>query len=185
MMTLFKALVAVVLVAAQVAPANAARVGPAASTFALASSDIAQGGEIPAAQIYPRCGGQNISPGLSWTGAPKAARSFVLTMIDTDVKPSGWSHWVVADIPAAITAIPRNARTLPAAARQLVSNFGDAAYAGPCPPTGTGTHHYEFTIWAMPATAFPIAADANALALRASLQKASLAHASLVGWVRR
>ena len=36
-----------------------------AAAFEFSSSDIAPGAEIATAQIYPRCGGQNVSPALS------------------------------------------------------------------------------------------------------------------------
>ena len=104
----------------------------------LTSMDIAADGPIPKAHIYPRCGGRNISPQLAWSGAPHAAKSFVLTMIDVDVKPAQWSHWIVVDLPTTVTALPQGAQSLPGGAKVLSSNFGDAAYAGPCPPKGTG-----------------------------------------------
>src|ERR1700730_1125399 len=55
---------------------------PAMAAMTLTSNDIQPGAEIPPAQIYPRCGGENISPQLSWDGAPAGTKSFVLTMID-------------------------------------------------------------------------------------------------------
>ena len=120
--------------------------GTASAAMSLTSTDVRSGAVIPAAHIYPRCGGQNISPALSWSGAPSGTKSFVLTMIDVDVKPDGWSHWVVVNLPATVKSLPLRATSLPGGAKAIVSNFGDAAYAGPCPPKGTGVHHYEFTI---------------------------------------
>jgi hypothetical protein len=67
-------------------------------------------------------------------------KSFVLTMIDIDVKPDKWSHWVVVGLPATVKSLPRGATSLPGSAKAIVSNFGDAAYSGPCPPKGTGVH---------------------------------------------
>src|SRR5215831_7758673 len=125
---------------------------PCVGAFAmeLKSSDIAPGAEIATAHIYPRCGGDNVSPALTWSGVPAGAKSLVLTMIDSDVQPAEWSHWIVVDLPPTATMLARGTAHLPAGAIAIASNFGDAFYDGPCPPKGTGVHHYHFTIWAMP-----------------------------------
>ena len=157
----------------------------AQAAMTLTSADFKDGAVIPADQIYPRCGGKNVSPELSWSGAPTGTKSFVLTMIDVDVKPDQWSHWVVVDLPAETSSLARGAASLPSPAKAIVSNFGDAAYAGPCPPTGTGVHHYTLTIWALPTTSFAIAPDMKATDVAAGLAKASLGNASLTGSVAR
>ena len=157
----------------------------AADAMTLTSSDIAPGAQIPAAQIYPRCGGQNISPQLSWSGAPSGTQSLVLTMIDTDVKPSQWSHWIVVDLPPDTTTLARGASRLAGHARAIASNFGDRFYDGPCPPNGTGIHQYVITLWAMPSATTSIAGDAKATDVSAMLARSALDHASLTGWVER
>ena len=106
---------------------------PALAAMTLTSSDIQPGAPIPAAQIYSRCGGQNISPQLTWSGAPAGTKSFVLTMIDISVKPSQWSHWVVVDLPPETTSLARGMKAFPGTAKAITSNFGDANYDGPCP----------------------------------------------------
>lgn len=161
----------------------ALQAGTASAAMSLTSIDIKSSAPIPVAHIYPRCGGGNISPALSWSGAPRTTKSFVLTMIDIDVKPDKWSHWVVAGLPATVNSLPRGAMSLPAGAKAIVSNFGDAAYAGPCPPKGTGLHHYEFTIWALPTAEVSLADDEKATTLIEFLSKRALDRASLVGLV--
>lgn len=158
--------------------------GPAFSAMSLTSTDLVAGDPIPSAHIYPRCGGRNISPQLSWSGAPSATKSFVLTMIDLDVKPSQWSHWIVVDIPPNALSLPRGTESLPGQAATVVSNFGDAAYAGPCPPTGSGVHHYQFTIWAMPTAAISLAPDEKATAVTDFLAQHALDRASLTSSVQ-
>jgi Raf kinase inhibitor-like YbhB/YbcL family protein len=152
---------------------------PAFSAMILTSPDFVSSDALPTAHIYPRCGGRNISPQLSWSGVPSAAKSLVLTMIDVDVRPSQWSHWIVVDLPADTSSLSRGTASLPGRARAVVSNFGDAAYDGPCPPKGTGTHHYEFTIWAMPTTTISLAADEKATRVIAFLSQHALERASL------
>ena len=167
------------------AAALIASISSPAAAIELSSGDIAPGAQIATPQIYPRCGGQNISPALSWSGVPTGAKSLVLTMIDTDVKPAQWSHWIVVDLPPAMTMLARGATSLPLGARAVTSNFGDAFYDGPCPPKGSGIHHYRFTLWAMPNAKTTIAGDSPASAVAAMLDKSALASGSLTGWVER
>lgn len=153
-----------------------------ALAMTLTSRDLTPNAAMPRAHIYPRCGGENVSPDLAWTAPPPGTRSLVLTMIDRDVKPALWSHWVVVDLPPAAGGLARGG-ALPAGARPVVSNFGDAAYAGPCPPKGTGKHRYEFTVWAMPAAKTALPPDQNARTLEATLAKTALDRGSLTAIV--
>jgi len=157
--------------------------GTVSAAMSLTSTDIRPGLAIPAAHIYTRCGGENISPNLSWSGAPHGTMSFVLTMIDVDVKPDEWSHWIVAGLPAASNSLPRGAQSLPGSAEVIVSNFGDAAYDGPCPPKGTGVHRYQFTIWALPTATVSLRPDEKATTLTTLLSRQALDRASLIGLV--
>jgi len=158
--------------------------GPACAAMTLTSTDFGSGDPLPTAHIYTRCGGGNVSPQLSWSGAPGATQSLVLTMIDVDVKPAQWSHWIVIDLPASANSLSRGSASLPGRARAVVSNFGDAAYAGPCPPKGTGTHHYEFTIWALPTATISLSADEHATRITTLLSQRALARASLTAVVQ-
>jgi Raf kinase inhibitor-like YbhB/YbcL family protein len=149
----------------------------------ISSADFDNGGAIPVDAIYPRCGGKNIAPDLSWSAAPASAKSFVLTMIDEDVKPDQWSHWIVVDLPPTVRGLARGAATLPGGARAVTSNFGDASYDGPCPPKDSGTHHYKFTIWALPDGSPAIAPDAKATDVTKQLTQMAVDHASITGTV--
>lgn len=158
--------------------------GPVLAAMSLTSADVAPGEAIPTMHIYSRCGGANVSPQLSWSNAPSAAKSLVLTMIDVDVKPSQWSHWILVDLPADTTSIPRGATSLPGRTRSIVTNFGDTGYAGPCPPKGTGVHHYQFTIWALPTASVSFAADEKATDVFAYLSQRALDSATLTAFVQ-
>ena len=70
-------------------------------TFTLRSNDT--GGVAALRQVHPDCGGQNISPELSWVNAPEGTRSFAITMYDKDAPTGGgfW-HWLMFDIPASV-----------------------------------------------------------------------------------
>ncbi len=150
----------------------------------ITSPDLKPGAPIPAVHVYQKCGGQNLSPALAWTAPPAGAQSLVLTVIDIDAKPSFWSHWIVVGLPPAAGAIARGGQP-PAGAHAVVGNFGDAWYDGPCPPVGSGVHHYRFTIWAMPSRAVSIGDNAPANEVVSMLQSTSIAHATIVGTAQR
>jgi Raf kinase inhibitor-like YbhB/YbcL family protein len=156
--------------------------GPAAA-MTLTSPDVTDGAAIAARHVYPRCGGRNLSPALSWSGAPAATRSYAVTVIDLDVKPAFWSHWILLNLPAAITRLPRGVKTAPAGAEQIATDFGDAAYGGPCPPKGTGVHRYQITVWALSQSRIALTRGLTARELDAWLRRLSIDHASIVGTV--
>jgi hypothetical protein len=129
----------------------------------LQSSDVAEGAAFPITYVCGRYGGGNISPALSWNGVPPQAKSLAITMFDPDAH-NGWWHWQVLDMPASATALARGAGgkhdALPDGAHQHGNSNGDERYDGPCPPAGSGVHHYEITLWALDV---PVAAvDVNA-----------------------
>lgn len=54
----------------------------AAQALTLTSPDIKPGARIADEQVFGACAGKNISPALSWSGAPKARRA--IFALDTD-----------------------------------------------------------------------------------------------------
>jgi Raf kinase inhibitor-like YbhB/YbcL family protein len=150
-----------------------------AGAVTLTSPDIQDGGVISAEHIYPRCGGQNISPALSWSGVPAGAKSLALTMIDVSKAPSGWSHWIRLDVPASSTGLAKGTE----AGRGVKSNFGEDHYDGPCPPKGTGLHRYVITLWVLKGPSPALTADEPADQVTAALQAASMDKASITGTV--
>jgi len=159
--------------------------GSPCSGMQITSADLKAGAPMPTANVYPRCGGRNVSPALAWSGAPKRTKSLVLTMIDRDPRPHQWSHWIVLGLPPTASGLPRGVRQLPSPAHTVAGNFGDAAYDGPCPPTGSGVHHYEITIWALAGPPPSIPANGAADALAAELRRVAVDHASLTVTAQR
>jgi len=159
--------------------------GSPCAAMQLTSPDLKAGAPMPIANVYARCGGRNVSPALTWSGAPAGTKSLVLTMIDLTPRPHQWSHWIVVGLPPATAGLPRGVQTLPAGARAIAGNFGDAFYDGPCPPAGSGVHQYQISIWALPTAAPPIQPDAPADAIGAMLAHTALAHASLTVTAQR
>jgi Raf kinase inhibitor-like YbhB/YbcL family protein len=163
---------------------SAALGATSASAMELTSPDVHDGGPIAKEQVYARCGGQNLSPALSWRGAPDATRSFAITAIDLSVKPNGWSHWIVVGLPPGARSLGKGA-ALPAGAHAAMTDFGDAAYGGPCPPPGSGVHRYQFTVWALRQPTIQLPAHANAKEIADALEKVALAKASITGTYQR
>ncbi len=113
----------------------------------ITSSDFSAGGTIPRVFMATRCGGENRSPALSWTGAPPGTKSFALIVHDPDAPlAGGFYHWVVYNLPPQTNHFEANVKL---AADQLGSTTAQKAeYHGPCPPPGPA-HHYIFTIYAL------------------------------------
>jgi phosphatidylethanolamine-binding protein (PEBP) family uncharacterized protein len=81
-----------------------------AQDMTLASTEVADGATIKEAQVANvfGCKGANISPSLSWSGAPSDTKSFAITVYDPDAPTgSGFWHWVVFNIPASIGSDPK------------------------------------------------------------------------------
>lgn len=125
--------------------------------FVLETTAFTPGGRFADAQLFNGMGysGGNLSPALSWRGAPPGTKSYALMMHDPDAPTgSGWWHWVVYDIPADVAALPAGAGAadgskLPAGAKHGVTDFGTAGYGGAAPPKGHGVHHYDFRLFAL------------------------------------
>lgn len=158
--------------------------GPA-SAMELTSPDVAQGASLALTQVYAQCGGGNVAPALAWTGAPPAAKSFAVTLFDPDAQGSqGWWHWIAYDIPAGTSALPRGG-ALPAGAENGRNDFGHKRFDGACPPNGSGAHHYQFTVWAMPTATLGVDADATGEAIEPYLKAHALASATLTAMYER
>jgi Raf kinase inhibitor-like YbhB/YbcL family protein len=171
--------------------AGAASVG-AAHALSLTSPDIKPGGRIADEQVFNGwdCTGKNVSPALSWTGAPKNTKSFAVSVFDPDAPTgSGFWHWSVVNIPADTTSLAKGAgdasgSALPAGALQVHNDFSLAGYGGPCPPKGK-PHHYILTVFALDTDKLPIDATATAAVAGFYVHAHTLAKATLTGlWGR-
>jgi len=109
---------------------------------------FANGGEIPKKFS---CDGSDVSPELSWSGAPPGTKSFALIADDPDAPAGTWTHWVLFDLPAAVTGLPEGvakAEKLPNGGSQGRNDFRKLGYGGPCPPPGK-PHRYFFKLYAL------------------------------------
>jgi Raf kinase inhibitor-like YbhB/YbcL family protein len=156
--------------------------------FRLTSPDMTDGRTLAETFVMNGlgCAGGNSSPALAWSGAPAGTKSFVITVYDPDAPTgSGWWHWVVTDIPAAVTALPRGAGDpagagLPTGAKQGRTDFGSASYGGPCPPQEDAPHRYVFTVHALSVAHLPVDPQVSAAMVGFAMHTIEIGRASLI-----
>ena len=173
-----------------VAAATLLLAGTAHAQFRLTSPDIKPGGTIADEQVFNGfgCNGKNISPALKWSGAPKDTKAFALLVHDPDAPTggAGWWHWVVLNIPANATELPKNAGRqdgsgLPAGAVSNATDFGAPGYGGPCPPAGDKPHRYNFTLHALKVDKVDVPKGATASLAGFMVNANSIGKATLTG----
>ncbi|MEU9268495.1 YbhB/YbcL family Raf kinase inhibitor-like protein [Streptomyces sp. NPDC048251] len=147
---------------------------PEAASFSVASTTVADGAAWSIEQysgLFGVPGGKDVSPQLSWSGAPEGTRSYAVTVYDPDAPTgSGFWHWAVADIPATVTGLPEGAGDdtgsgLPEGAFQLPNDARAARFIGAAPPAGHGPHRYFTVVHALDVDAIGVPADATPAAL--------------------
>jgi len=197
----------------------------------LSSASFADGGAIPAPFAFcaldPKTHAtlsENRNPQLAWSGAPAGTKSFAVISHDPDVPSKGddvnqegrvvprslarvdFFHWVLADLPASVTAIAAGefsssvvarGKPGPAAAhgaRQGINDYtgwfasdrdmaGDYyGYDGPCPPWNDEIpHRYVFTVFALDVARVPLEGRFGGNELRKAMAGHILAQASVTG----
>lgn len=136
---------------------------PEAATFTVSSTSVRDG----AAWAPEQLSGKDVSPQLTWTGAPEGTKSYAVTVYDPDAPTgSGFWHWAVADIPATCTELPEGAGDdtgsgLPAGAFQLLNDARLARFVGAAPPAGHGPHRYYVVVHALDVESIGVPADAT------------------------
>ncbi len=153
--------------------------------FTLTSPTLKDGATIGMDAVFNGfgCTGKNISPALTWAGAPEGTKSFAITVYDPDAPTgSGWWHWTVVNIPANVTSLAAGAGStkpaLPAGAVQGRTDFGKPGFGGPCPPAGDKPHHYVFTVWALKVEKLDLNGEASGAMVGYNLNGNKLATAS-------
>jgi len=173
---------------------------PAVPAFAVTSADFEDGEQLPAA--HTGLGG-NVSPRLAWSGFPEATRSFLVTATDPDPQRGTAWHWVVGDIPAAVTSLPagrrRNVLRVVASAvlphRQPLTGvpgtldrrnmLGAIGFLGALPPKGDHAHRYIFAVHALDVDRLDVSPKARPAQVLAAAVPHTLARAVITGTYRR
>lgn len=117
---------------------------PVIAGFQLLSPAFKEGQAIP--KKYT-CKDQNINPPLNIVGPPVDAKSFALIMHDPDAIGGDFVHWTMWNLDRSTEAIEEGHP--PVNAIEGANGTDKSGYIGPCPPTGSGTHHYIFELYAL------------------------------------
>jgi len=144
-------------------------------------SGFAEGATIPKRHT---CEGEDLSPALTWSGAPPETKSYALIMDDPDAPAGIWNHWLQFDIPAGTLSLPEGAGPKDAG-RSGKNDFGRTGYGGPCPPRGHGPHRYYFKIFALDVPSLGLSEGVGRTDLDRALLKHVLAEAQFMGRYER
>lgn len=92
------------------------------------------------------CQGEDICPSLDISDPPASTKSLAIMIIDPDA-PSNhdFAHWLIWNIDPVVREIMEETTLIGAV--EGTNDFGKIGYGGPCPPSGT--HHYEFHLYAL------------------------------------
>ncbi|MFG6402409.1 YbhB/YbcL family Raf kinase inhibitor-like protein [Microbacterium sp. P04] len=155
---------------------------PEAASFTVTSESFTDGAAFGERQRS----GMDLSPQLSWSGAPEGTHSYAVTVYDPDAPTgSGFWHWAVADIPATVTSLVEGAgddagEQLPAEAYQLPNDVRLARFVGAAPPAGHGEHRYFVVVHALDVATIGVPADATPAYLGFTMASHILGRAVLV-----
>ena len=142
---------------------------------------------IPQKFVYNQsgCSGENISPEITWNGVPASAKSFALVVWDQDAPVSGgFYHWAILNLPAGTRSLGEDAgnptsHKAPAGSIQLVNDWGEPGYGGPCPP-GRSRHRYHFILYALGVNQPQVTAKTKISEAAAQIKQAALASTEVV-----
>jgi Raf kinase inhibitor-like YbhB/YbcL family protein len=151
------------------------------SSFTVTSTDVQDGQPLKDDQVAAK---GNVSPQLSWSGAPEGTKSFVVTCFDPDAPtPSGFWHWVLVDLPADVTSLETGAASdhLPGKAFHCRNDGGDKGFMGAAPPPGDQVHRYYFVVHAVNEETLGVDSDASPAVVSFNLAFKTLGRAIIHG----
>ena len=156
---------------------------PAVPSFTVTSDDVTDGAPLKDDQVAAL---GNISPQLSWSGAPEGTQSYVVTCFDPDAPtPSGFWHWVLVDLPASVTSLDADAgadgASLPGKAFMCRNDGNQHAFMGAAPPQGDQVHRYYFVVHAVGPESLGVDASASAAVVSFNLAFKTLGRAIIHG----
>ena len=163
-------------------------VGPAQAEMRLSSTDLQSGKMLSLKQVFKGfgCEGENLSPQLSWSGAPEGTKSFAITVYDPDAPTgSGWWHWTAFNIPRHITSLAGGADLSKIGAIEARTDYGSTGFGGACPPPGDKAHRYLFRVYALSEEKLPLDASASGALVGYYILSNSLGMAEIIASYQR
>jgi len=145
----------------------------------LSSTAFSNGGAIPKKHT---CDGPDVSPALTWSGAPSGTQSFALIADDPDAPIGTWVHWILYNAPASAHELAEGTpkqEQLPDGTLQGRNDFKKIGYGGPCPPAGK-PHRYFFKLYAL-GTKLNLGAGATKADVESAMKGHILAQAEWMG----
>ena len=118
----------------------------APATMNLYSKSVDYSGNIA---VNHSCYGSNLSMHLSWYGAPENTESFAIVIDHPLVTGDSFVHWNVFDIGPNINEIQAGASNtplMPVYSVELLNDYGDVGYDGPC---SNSTQRYYVRVYAL------------------------------------
>jgi Raf kinase inhibitor-like YbhB/YbcL family protein len=163
----------------------------AVQVMTLSTTAWPDGGQIPLKHTQA---GEEVSPALTWSGAPEGVTSYVLVMHDVDAAIGTGTddilHWMLWNIPATASGVPERVprgAQWPDGTRQISATGPN--YRGPGAPAAGPPHHYVFELFAVDTTVDVPAVGASPPQTRAAVAAAMAGHvrgkAVYVGLFRR
>lgn len=128
----------------------------------------------------------DISPQLSWSGAPAGTKSIVLMMEDPDSLLKPTVHWLAANISPDMRSLSENIAKTEAmgTAMQGTNINGKPGYFGPRPPAGDKPHAYHFQVFALD-TMLDLPSGFNRQALLDAMKGHVIGKGEIVGMYQR
>jgi Raf kinase inhibitor-like YbhB/YbcL family protein len=153
-------------------------------SLTISSPAFSNGGAIPPKYT---CDGHDLSPELTWDGAPEGTKSLVLIVDDPDAPdPKApkrvWVHWVLYGLPATSTGLAEAVMHLPTGTQEGRNDWGRTGYGGPCPPIGR--HRYFFKLYALD-TQLEFVDEPSKADLEKAMKSHVLGHAEIIGTYQR
>ena len=163
--------------------------GRGVAVMTLATTGWTDGGTV--ALKYTQAGDE-VSPPLTWSGAPETTASFVLVVRDLDAMRGNDDtlHWLVWNIPGKATSLPEAVPHGPQLADGMrqISATGPY-YRGPAAPASGPPHHYVFELYALDSLIDVPPVSTSPAETRTAVMTAMAGHirgkASLVGLFKR
>ena len=106
------------------------------------SSSFNANGDYPAEFT---CDGEGASPPIEWAGAPKETKFYALNLWHVPGGNDVKSYWVVYNIPANVTKLPKNAKGI----GQVGTNGKNRREYDPMCSKGPGVKKYHITVYAL------------------------------------